>query len=191
VGSRERKRAARRKRKRRGARARSEQAPGAPPAEEARNGAEPAPATDESPSQRRNREAREALEPLREDERPAVVTVAAVICTLVVVASVLGYALWDPLRPDEPRPAAGGVVVFLAIVGPMAWGLWKARYWAVLGFQTVLLFVVVISAVGFVSSLSVLLAIGNLALMAAAGALFYFMIKACARIQMPSRLPRE
>lgn len=145
----------------------------------------------ESRSERRNREAREALEPLHEGERPTVVTVAAVISTAVVVLSILGYALWDVLRPDEPRPEAGGVVIFVAIVGPMAWGLWRARYWAVLGFQTVLLFVVVISAVGLVSSLSVLLAVGNLVLVAASGTLFYFMIKAWARIQMPTRLPRE
>jgi hypothetical protein len=34
-------------------------------------------------------------------------------------------------------------------------------------------------------------AIGNLALIAIAGTLFYLMIKAMARIQMPERTPRD
>lgn len=212
MGSRERKRAERQKRKRRSAERRAESSAGARTDRAAEPESEPtldpmlvrreggqgngsiggtSAEPGESASERRNREAREQLEPLHEGERPAVVTVAAILSTVVVALSILGYALWDVLRPDEPRPQLGGVVIFATVIGAMAWGLWKARYWAVLGFQTVLVLVIVISAVGLISSLSVLLAVGNLVLLAGAGLLFYFMIKAWARIQMPSRLPRE
>jgi len=187
MGSRERKRAQRQKRKRRSAE-RSEVTPEGVAPEPAANG-DSAAAPAESTSERRNREVRESLEPLEEGERPTVVTVAAVICAVLAVLSLLGYALWDVLR-DEERPDLIGVIAFVGLVGPMAWGLWKARYWAVLGFQTVLVLVMIASALALLGSFSLGLAIGNLLLLAGAGTLFFYMIKAWARIQMPERTPR-
>jgi hypothetical protein len=134
----------------------------------------------------RNREARESLEPLREDERPVVVTVAAVIATLITGLSVAGWALWDVLR-DDPRPNAGGVVIFVGIIGTMAYGLWRARYWAVLGFQATLVIVILAATLGAISALTVGLAIGNFLVLVIAGTLFWHMVKALARIQMPER----
>jgi threonine/homoserine/homoserine lactone efflux protein len=68
----------------------------------------------------------------------------------------------------------------------MAVGMWRARYWAVLGFQTLLLLMMLASAFGLVVVNSVLQAVGTTLLLAGSGALFYFMIRAMARIQMPS-----
>ncbi len=45
-----------------------------------------------------------------------------------------GFVLWDVLR-DDPRPNGVGAVSFAILMGVMAYGLWRARYWAVLGFQ--------------------------------------------------------
>ena len=138
----------------------------------------------------RNVEERQKLEPLEEAERPTVVTIAAVISAVVAVASIVGYALWDVLR-DDPRPPALSVVSFVIVIGAMAIGLWRARYWAVLGFQATLVLVMLATTLGTIGALTVGLAIGNFLLLAAAGALFYFMIKAMARIQMPERAPRK
>ncbi|MBA2240087.1 MAG: hypothetical protein H0W09_02395 [Solirubrobacterales bacterium] len=138
----------------------------------------------------KNSAAREQLEPLTEGERPLIVTLAAVLSALVCVLSVVGWALWDTLR-DEPQPSLGRVVPFTLIVAVMAYGLWQTRYWAVMGFQAALALIAIISGLGLVGSVTVPLAIGNLALLVAAGALFYFMIRAMARIQMPYRAPRE
>ena len=68
----------------------------------------------------------------------------------------------------------------------MAIGMWRARYWAVLGFQTVLLLMMLASAFGLVVVNSVLQAIGTTLLLLGSGTLFYFLIRAMARIQMPS-----
>lgn len=188
MSSRERKRAERRKRKRRSADREGPAATPSPPGAAApgasRNG-EPAP----SRSELRNREAREALDPLHEGERPGVVTAGAVICAVLAMLSLLGYALWDALR-DDPRPPVSGIVVFVTLFGFMAWGMWRARYWAVLGFQTVLAIVLVLTAIGLVGATTVLQVAGNVILIAAAGTLFYLMVKAMARIQMPERAPR-
>jgi hypothetical protein len=74
----------------------------------------------------------------------------------------------------------------------MAWGMWHARYWAVLGFQLALVFVLFSAFFGLlVGASSVIEVLATLALLAVAGSFFYFMVKAMARIQMPTRLPRE
>jgi cation transport ATPase len=194
MGSRQRKRAARQKRKTRSAERRSagELAEETVASAGSSNGADAdagSPRT-ETASERKDREARESLEPLREGERPTVVTVGAVICTILTVAAVAGYALWDVLR-DEPRPQLFGVIAFVGLVGAMAYGLWRTRYWAVLGFQASLVLVLISNALGLIAALSVLQAVANVVLLVAAGALFWFMVKAWARIQMPTRLPRE
>ena len=69
----------------------------------------------------------------------------------------------------------------------MTYGLIKARYWAVLGFQMLLLLVILSSALGLVQVSTVPQVIATLALLGGAGALFYFTIRAMARIQMPDR----
>jgi hypothetical protein len=137
----------------------------------------------------RNEAAREQLEPLAEGERPAVVTVAAVISAAIAVLSIAGFALWGVLR-DDPRPNGIGSISFAILVGAMAYGLWRTRYWAVLGFQAALVLVILAATLGTVSALTVGLLIGNLVIIAISGTLFYFMIKAMARIQLPERAPR-
>ena len=69
----------------------------------------------------------------------------------------------------------------------MTYGLWKARYWAVLGLQMLLLLVIISSALGLVQVSTIPQVIASLTLLGGAGALFYFTIRAMARIQMPDR----
>ena len=68
--------------------------------------------------------------------------------------------------------------------------MWKARYWAVLGFQALL---AITALVGFLSLLvasNVLAVLLSLVVLAGSGVLFYKLIRAMARIQMPERAPR-
>ena len=71
-------------------------------------------------------------------------------------------------------------------MGIMAWGMWRARYWAVLGFQLLLVFLIFSAVFGLaVQAASVAQFAATLGLLAVAGTFFYFMVKAMARIQMP------
>lgn len=141
-------------------------------------------------AEQRNQEAREALEPLAEGERPTVVTVGAVIAALIAASIVFGYAAGTEVDGERPRLAQ--VIAPTVIMGIMAWGMWHARYWAVLGFQLMLVIVLFSAFFGLVvGASSVAQVLGTLALLVGAGALFYFMVKAMARIQMPTRTPRE
>lgn len=141
-------------------------------------------------AEQRNQEAREALEPLAEGERPTVVTIGAVVAGLIALSIVIGYAAGSEVDGERPRWAQ--VAAPALIMGVMAWGMWRARYWAVLGFQLVLVFVLFSAFFGLlVGASSVTEILGTLAVLAVAGTFFFFMVKAMARIQMPSRLPKE
>jgi hypothetical protein len=150
-------------------------------------------------SEAKNEAARRELEPLSEDERPTVVTVGAVIATLIALSAIAGYlarvevTVFSPegIAQEEQRPPLVQVLVPVALFAVMAWGMWRARYWAVLGFQVALLFALISAALGLVQATRPTQVIGNVVLLGVAGAMFYLMIKALARIQMPQRLPRD
>ena len=137
----------------------------------------------------RNRTAREALEPLAKDERPAVVTVGAVISAVVAASVVIAYLAGAEVNGE--RPPILQVIPSAVLMGVMSYGMWRGRYWAVLGFQAILALLIVAATLGLVGAENAPQLAGNLALIAIAGTLFYFMIKAMARIQMPERAPRE
>ncbi len=185
MASRERKRSQRHKRKDRSAERRAEQA--------ARREAMAA------RSEARNEAAREALEPLAPGERPAVVTIGAVISALIAVSTIIGYAAGievtrigsDGIEQGEDQAPVLSVIAVVALMGTMTWGMWRARYWAVLGFQALLVLVLVAASLGLLQATEWVQAVGTTVLIAGAGALFYFMIKAMARIQMPERRRSE
>ena len=184
MGSRERKRAERRKRKRRNVE-RADTDAAAEPEAVAGNGRSPADLA--SRAEAKNRAAREALEPLGEGERPLVVTLGAIVAALISLSVVIAYAAGAEV--DGERPNFAQVAAPAVLMGITAWGMWKARYWAVLGFQTVLLFVILWSAISLVGATDPFRAIGNFLLIGLAGTGFWFMVKALARIQMPDRRP--
>jgi hypothetical protein len=137
-------------------------------------------------AEERNREVRESLAPLGEGERPAAVTIGAVISALIAASILIGYLAGAEV--DGERPEVAQVLAPALLMGVMAWGMWRARYWAVLGFQLLLVFLIFSAVFGLaVQATSVGQILATLTLLAVSGALFYFMVKAMARIQMPVR----
>jgi cation transport ATPase len=191
TGARDRKRAERQKRKRRSAERTAPVEVEAATTEPQANGDRAATESFQERMSRRyeerNAEARGKLEPLEAGERPRAVTagaiVAAVLAVIFTVSAVLALAGVDA-GDREIKPAP--VVAFAVVFWVMTVGMWRARYWAVLGFQTLLLLMMLASAFGLVVVTSVLQAVGTTLLLLGSGALFYFMIRAMARIQMPS-----
>jgi hypothetical protein len=141
-------------------------------------------------AEERNREAREALQPLAEGGRPTVVTIGAIVTGLIAVSIVAGYLAG--VKPNGETPKLPQVVAPALLMGVMSWGMWRARYWAVLGFQLVLVFLIFSAVFGLaVQAATVAQFAATLGLLAVTGTFFFFMVKAMARIQMPERLPRE
>ncbi len=137
-------------------------------------------------AEQRNREARAALEPLGAGERPPVVAVGAVVSALIAASIVIAYAAGGEV--DGQKPALAQVLAPALLMGTMAWGMWRVRYWAVLGFQLILVLLIFSAFFGLVAGASTLPQFaGTGLLLAVSGGFFYFMVKAMARIQMPTR----
>ena len=185
ASSRERKRAERRKRK---GRSEDRRAASADPVQAMTARAEA-----------KNEAARAELEPLAEGERPPVVTVGAVVSALIAISAIVGYIAGvevtqvgsDGIEQGEHEAPILSVIVAVLLMGTMAYGMWRARYWAVLGFQALLVIVLVAASLGLIQASTWMQAVGTTLLIAGAGAMFYLMIKALARIQMPERRPSD
>ena len=91
-------------------------------------------------------------------------TISAVISAIVCASIVIGYGAGVEI--DGERPNIAQVIAPLVIFGVMAWGLWNARYWAVLGFQTVLLFALIGASLSLVLASEWTQAIGNVLIIA-------------------------
>jgi len=139
-------------------------------------------------AEERNQEAREALQPLAPGERPTVVTIGAVVAGLIAASIAAGYLAGVKVNGETPRFVQ--VLAPAMIMGVMSWGMWKARYWAVLGFQLILVFLIFSAVYGLaLQAATVGQVAATLGLLAVSGSFFFFMVKAMARIQMPERRP--
>jgi cation transport ATPase len=140
-------------------------------------------------SREKDEQARAALQPLRAGERPVAVTIGAIAAGVLALANLVALVFGYNAGEDTLSPGSEvtGSILTTLVVGVVAYGMWKARYWGVLGMQTLLALTLVLSSLALVLADSVWAALLLLLIIAAAGALFWFLIKAMARIQMPER----
>lgn len=138
----------------------------------------------------RNQATREALVPLGPGERPAVVTVSAILAALIAASILVTWAVG--VKVNDSHPSITSALGPTLIMGVLAWGMWRARYWAVVCFQAVLVFLIFAGVYALlVEANSVTGFAVTVALLAVSGTLFWLMVKAMARIQMPDRAPRQ
>jgi hypothetical protein len=135
-------------------------------------------------SRKKDEEARAALRPLAQGERPTAVTVGALAAAALGLANLI--ALVVRYDSDEPNKTILSVMGIL-IMALVAWGMWRARYWAVLGMQTILALAIVGGCIALLGANNALAAILVAAIVIPCGVLFWFLVKALARIQMPER----
>jgi hypothetical protein len=129
-------------------------------------------------------EARAALKPLPPGERPTAVTVGAIVAGVAAVANLVAMIVnFDPDSPNKSALTVAGLVVLIVV----AVGMWQARYWAVLGMQTLLALTVIFAALASLNAANAWAVLLVVAIMVGAGTLFWFLVKAMARIQLPER----
>jgi hypothetical protein len=141
-----------------------------------------------SRSERKNAEARAKLKPLAPGERPLAVTVGAVVTALTATVNFVLYLGGQEIQGE--RVALAGIIGFTGLMLIMAWGLWKAKYWAVLGLMALLGIIVVFFSLFALRAENVKSVLIVLAVIIPSGTLFWFLIRAMARIQMPERPTR-
>lgn len=137
----------------------------------------------------RNQAIRESLEPLRPGERPRAIVVAAVVAALVGILN-LAFLLGG-YEVQGKQPSLPGVLILSGLLVASAIGMWQLQYWAILGFQALLGISFAVALLSLMISAQDLRAIAVSALIVvAAGTLFWKLVRAMARIQMPER-PRR
>jgi len=137
-----------------------------------------------SRSRKRDEEARAALVPLAPGERPGAVTLAVAVVAVALVANLV--ALLVNYDSDEAEKTASTLLgtLILTLVGV---GMWHVQYWAVLGMQALLAVTIVLCALALLTVTKLTAALLVVAIIAVAGTLFWLLVKAMARIQMPPR----
>jgi hypothetical protein len=127
---------------------------------------------------------RATLKPLAPGERPTAVTVGAIVAGIAALANLVAMAVrYDPDASQKTVQSllGAGILVVVAV------GMWRARYWAVLGMQTLLAITIVLGSLALLTAVNAAAALLVGVIVAASGTLFWFLVKAMARIQMPQR----
>ncbi len=128
----------------------------------------------------REQEARAALAPLDEGERPLALLIAVAVCALLAIGVIVGATTVHDLS-RRGGSLAGGVLL-AAVLAALALGMYRRRYWAVLGFEALLAFQVIVTALALVVASSILAAVLCLLSIGLAGWLFYKLIRVMGRI---------
>jgi hypothetical protein len=130
--------------------------------------------------------AREALRPLAPQERPAALLVAIAVCALVAIVVLIGAAtVHDLARHGGSLPGALTIALALAL---LAQGMYRRRYWAVLWFEALLAFQIIVTSLALVVASTVIAALLCTVAVGLGGWLFWKLIRVMGRIQAGARL---
>lgn len=138
-----------------------------------------------SRSEERNAAVRAALTPLADGERPWPIVVSAAVATILSLVNLGLFIGGAKPHVGGQQPHLGEILVFSGLMLMCAAGMWWMRYWAVLGFQTLL-------AIGLLGFCLALVRVSNalwglvcLVVIVAGGFLFFKLVRILSRIQMP------
>jgi amino acid permease len=111
-----------------------------------------------------------------------------VLIAFLIGAGDLAVVLVDgSFRVGGAHTAPGGVILFSVLMLVCAWGMWQLRYWAVLGFQAILAFVILFFSLLLTRAANALAVVSALAVIVGGGYLFYKLVRVLSRLQMPER----
>ena len=140
-----------------------------------------------SRSEEKNAAVRATLEPYRAGERPWPIRLAVVVAILIGVGDLVDVLVGGKLGFGDTHPGKGGVILFSVLMLVAAAGMWRMKYWAVLGFQAILAFVVLFFSLALIRAsnfAAVAIAVG---VVCGGGYLFYKLVRVLSRIQLPRR----
>jgi hypothetical protein len=128
---------------------------------------------------------RATLQPLREDERPPALLVAIAVCALLALAVIVGAVTVRNLSRHGGSLPGG---VFLAgVLLLLAQGMYRRRYWAVLGFEALLAFQVIVTSLALVVASTIVAAAICLLSVGLGGWLFWKLVRVMGRMQAGER----
>jgi hypothetical protein len=147
--------------------------------------------TARSRSEERNAAVRRTLTPLGPDERPWPIVVGALLALAIAVSNVVQVIVGGKVEFEKQHVTPVGPLIFSVIMLVCAVGMWRKRYWAVLGFQALLALVILFFALLLVRASNALGFVIGAAVVVGGGFLFFKLVRVLSRIQMPTpRGPR-
>lgn len=136
-------------------------------------------------SEERNAAVRATLTPLEPGERPWSLKIAVAIATLIGAGDLITVLVAGQFHVGGARAGAGGVILFSVLMLVCAVGMWQKRYWAVLGFQAILAFVILYFSLLGLRAANLLAVVAAVIVVGGSGWLFYKLVRVLSRIQMP------
>jgi hypothetical protein len=134
-------------------------------------------------------QARAALVPLADDERPAALLAAIGVSTALAVAVLVGgLSIRDLAKHGGSLP---GAIFLAAILAALALGMYRRRYLAVLGFEALLAFQIIVTSLALVVAETLAAAGGCLLAIGLGGWLFWKLVRVMGRIQAGERQDRR
>jgi hypothetical protein len=137
----------------------------------------------------RDERIRAGLAPLRDDERPPALLVAAALAAALGLVN-LGLFLAG-VEVQGERPNTITTLLFCALLLTAAVGMYRKAYWAVLGFQALLALITLVFALFLLRASNALAVVVCVAIIGVAGTLFFKLVRVLARIQLPERRRRD
>ena len=124
---------------------------------------------------------RAELEPLGPDERPPALLVAIGVCVVLAIAVLVGgLTIHDLSSRGGSLP---GAIFLTAIFALLAFGMYRRRYAAVLGFEALLAFQIIVTSLALVVASTLLAAGSCLLAIGLGGWLFWKLVRVMGRIQ--------
>lgn len=133
----------------------------------------------------RDEQIRAALAPLPAGEWPPALRIAIGLCIVLAIAVIVGAAsVHDLSRHGGSLPGAALLAVVLAL---LAQGMYRHRYWAVLAFEALLAFQIIVTSLALVVASTLLAAFVCLLSVLLGGWLFWKLIRIMGRLQAGER----
>ena len=137
-------------------------------------------------SRARDDEIRANLVPLAPGERPGIVTFAAIVAFVFAIANVATALTGNDISSTTGNPSVATAVT-TALLLVAGFGMLARQYWAVLGFETILGLQIVFFSLYLIGVQEWWHAIIPLVAIGLLGWLFWKLVSAMARLQMPKR----
>jgi len=133
---------------------------------------------------------RATLAPLAPGERPWALKIAALVALLIGASDLVVVLINGKFDVGGAQSGAGGVILFSVVMIVCAVGMWQLRYWAVLGFQAILVFVILFFSLLLLRAENVLAVVAGVIVVGGSGYLFFKLVRVLSRLQMPKPPPR-
>ena len=132
---------------------------------------------------------RAELEPLGEGERPPALLVAVAVCALLALGVIVGAATVHDLRSLGGSLPGGAFLTIVLLL--LASGMYQRRYWAVLGFEALLAFQIIVTSLALVVASTIIAAVICVVSVGLGGWLFWKLVRVMGRIQAGEHGPQE